>query len=184
MSALSGTQVPTGSRRTRPASDLARLLTYMETGFVQRRQALLDLLGETEQLASRGDLVKLGVRSLRMASELDGWIEIARDAIDNAKGSELESSRQLTEGDTGGRRAPADEVKAKAAANMSPLTTIHQVLKAFRDRCLGMNRWAQILLQSLREMEFGEMLEQDADLAPMFDAPLTDTISRADANII
>ena len=179
MSSQSGTEVRTGSRYTPPPTDLDRLLTYMEQQFLVRRAELLELLGEVEQMKTQGDLVKLGVRSLRLAFELDTWVEIARDSIDRVRGDELATSRDLVAGANGGRRPLSDEVKAQAAAQISPLTTIYNLLKSTRDRAMATNRWCQVQQQTLRAMEFGEIFEQDADLTPMFDAPLDDTISRA-----
>ena len=158
-------------------TDIDRLLNYMENAFMGRRQEIIDLLGEVEQLKSQADLVRLGVRSLRLAFELDTWVEIARACIDDTRGDELAVSRDLA--GNGKYRPMADEVKAKAAAQLSPLTTIYNVLKSTRERAMAVNRWCQVQQQTLRAMEFGEMFEQDADLSPMFDAPLDETVTKA-----
>lgn len=176
----SGREVQTGNGHRRPPSDTDRLLDYVQGQFMTHRTEMFDLVGEVMAVKGRHELVKLGIVSLRLAGELDMWIEMARAALDANRGSELETSRHLAQEDRG-RRALSEELKAKAAAQLSPLTTVYNVLKSTRDRAVQINRWVQVQQQTLRDQEFGEMFEQDADLTDMFDAPLDSTLSQARA---
>jgi hypothetical protein len=155
-----------------PKNDLDSLIDYFQNVYPVKREQLLKSIDQCKQFKDKLDILTLGYQSMEFRMELDSWLGLAGQILDQNKGDQLNIAHDQRSEDK--RKASNEVVKAQAANLVAPLKRAHQELKDTQDLLNKMILFAQTQLRAFASDEYGDILASNHD-APekMFFAPNT-----------
>jgi hypothetical protein len=155
-----------------PKNDLDSLIDYFQNTYPSKRQQLLESISKCKQFKDKLDVLTLGYESMEFRMELDSWLGLAGQILDQNKGDQLNIAHDQRSEDK--RKASNEVVKAQAANLVAPLKRAHQELKDTQDLLNKMILFAQTQMRAFASDEYGDILSADhAVPEKMFFAPNT-----------
>lgn len=156
--------VPDVQPPAEPRSSLDDLGDYLQGRYRERKEEIIDLLGQARELSDKGTLVELVYETLLFRAEVEEWLAFAQEVLDEVHGDQLGIAH--TEGATeakerGSSRPLTKVVEARAAQFTAPLRRTVAELRGSRDWLDKILFWCQAQPKLIRDEEYGAVLEAD-----------------------
>lgn len=144
----------------KPTDPIDQLIDWLNGSYKTRRSDFIDSLKNARSLKNRSDIVELGFEAVLFRTELDPWLALVGELIDNAKADELSiayQERQEEAEENKLKRPSAELVRAQAAQFVSPIKRVQKELQDTQDLLSKTLSWCQSLQKLLQADEFGDL---------------------------
>lgn len=158
----SGTPVEVNDLKTpkKPADPIEQLTKWLTESYQPKRAEFISNLKAARDLKNRADVVQLGFEVVILRTEIDPWLALVGELIDNSKADELSiayQERQEEAEENKLKRPSAELVRAQAAQFLAPLKRTQKELSDTQDLLSKTLSWCQSLQKILQADEFGDL---------------------------